>query len=277
MCAPIARPAAAGSPAACRSDNMRCHAGSRSAAGVSGATSCRVAAAWPSTSTPPSTWRSWAWSRTHPADIRALASDLRVPGRDALREVAADPHRELLVMGRTKLRTPALARAAYPMPGPSLVEERGLKASPLGGEHATAAFRCWAGCWPSAARVPSPTSWPSWRMAPSSTRGCCWPTGSAPMTAAWPRPRTGSRRTWACPSQVRDPWLAALTRSAAGAPVPILLGAHTLVGPGIRLLLGTDRPDAARGARKDAAAALEWRRGEWSAGVHCTPMSPGYD
>ena len=35
-----------------------------------------------------------------------------------------------------------------------------------------------------------------------------------------------------------DPWLAALTRGRGEAPVPILLGAHTLVGPGIRLLLG---------------------------------------
>ena len=38
--------------------------------------------------------------------------------------------------------------------------------------------------------------------------------------------------------QVTDPWLADLTRSAATAPIPVLLGAHTLVGPGIRLLLG---------------------------------------
>ena len=35
-----------------------------------------------------------------------------------------------------------------------------------------------------------------------------------------------------------DPWLAALTRAAATSTVPIQLGAHTLVGPGIRLLLG---------------------------------------
>ena len=37
--------------------------------------------------------------------------------------------------------------------------------------------------------------------------------------------------------RIADPWLAALTRSAAEAPVPIVLGGHTLVGPGIRLAL----------------------------------------
>ena len=39
------------------------------------------------------------------------------------------------------------------------------------------------------------------------------------------------------PDGISDPWLGALTRAAAGATVPIQLGAHTLVGPGVRLLL----------------------------------------
>ena len=37
--------------------------------------------------------------------------------------------------------------------------------------------------------------------------------------------------------RIADPWLRALTRSALEAPVPIVLGGHTLVGPGIRLAL----------------------------------------
>ena len=43
--------------------------------------------------------------------------------------------------------------------------------------------------------------------------------------------------------RVVDPWLRALTASAAAAPIPILLGGHTLVGPGMRLVIGR------RGAR----------------------------
>ena len=43
---------------------------------------------------------------------------------------------------------------------------------------------------------------------------------------------------------IGDPWLRALTTSAAAAPIPIVLGGHTLVGPGLRLALG--RRSAAR-------------------------------
>ena len=41
--------------------------------------------------------------------------------------------------------------------------------------------------------------------------------------------------------RVTDPWLRALTRSAAEAPIPVLLGGHTLVGPGLRLALRARR------------------------------------
>ena len=37
--------------------------------------------------------------------------------------------------------------------------------------------------------------------------------------------------------RIQDPWLRDLTRAAAEAPIPILLGGHTLVGPGLRLAL----------------------------------------
>ena len=38
--------------------------------------------------------------------------------------------------------------------------------------------------------------------------------------------------------RIVDPWLQAVTLAAAEAPIPILLGGHTLVGPGLRLALG---------------------------------------
>ncbi|MFL5715706.1 MAG: hypothetical protein ACJ769_13695, partial [Chloroflexota bacterium] len=44
--------------------------------------------------------------------------------------------------------------------------------------------------------------------------------------------------------RVGDPWLRAITRSAAEAAVPILLGAHTLVGPGAVLALGIEWGEA---------------------------------
>ena len=41
--------------------------------------------------------------------------------------------------------------------------------------------------------------------------------------------------------RVEDPWLRALTASAAGAGIPVLLGGHTLVGPGLPLALRPHR------------------------------------
>jgi len=43
------------------------------------------------------------------------------------------------------------------------------------------------------------------------------------------------------PDRVGDPWLRSLTKAARDAPVPVLLGGHTLVGPGVRLALGRRR------------------------------------
>ncbi|HVL54037.1 MAG TPA: hypothetical protein VM344_07220 [Vitreimonas sp.] len=40
---------------------------------------------------------------------------------------------------------------------------------------------------------------------------------------------------------VSDPWLRSLTASAAGARIPVLLGGHTLVGPGLPLVFGAPR------------------------------------
>jgi hypothetical protein len=38
--------------------------------------------------------------------------------------------------------------------------------------------------------------------------------------------------------RIADPWLRDLTSSAAAARIPVLLGGHTLVGPGVRLVVG---------------------------------------
>jgi hypothetical protein len=44
------------------------------------------------------------------------------------------------------------------------------------------------------------------------------------------------------PDRVGHPWLRALTAAALEAPIPVLLGGHTLVGPALRLLAQTARP-----------------------------------
>lgn len=52
---------------------------------------------------------------------------------------------------------------------------------------------------------------------------------------AWPTAEDRFASDLLLPDRVTDPWLRALTASAATSRVPILLGGHTLVGPGLRL------------------------------------------
>jgi hypothetical protein len=56
--------------------------------------------------------------------------------------------------------------------------------------------------------------------------------------AAWPSAEDRFASDLLLPDRIIDPWLRAFTVSAAAAPIPILLGGHTLVGPGLRLVLG---------------------------------------
>jgi hypothetical protein len=59
-----------------------------------------------------------------------------------------------------------------------------------------------------------------------------------PDEARWPSPEDRFASDLLRPEVIADAWLRDLTASAAGASIPILLGGHTLVGPGLRVLLG---------------------------------------
>ena len=56
--------------------------------------------------------------------------------------------------------------------------------------------------------------------------------------AAWPPPEDRAASDLLLPDRITDPWLRALTTSARDAAIPVVLGGHTLVGPGLRLALG---------------------------------------
>ncbi len=53
----------------------------------------------------------------------------------------------------------------------------------------------------------------------------------------WPRPEDRFASDLLLADRIGDPWLRALTTAARDAPMPIVLGGHTLVGPGLRLAL----------------------------------------
>ncbi len=60
----------------------------------------------------------------------------------------------------------------------------------------------------------------------------------------WPPPEDRFASDLLLPETIRDPWLRELTTAARDGEVPVLLGGHTLVGPGLRLLLRRSRGPA---------------------------------
>jgi hypothetical protein len=58
----------------------------------------------------------------------------------------------------------------------------------------------------------------------------------------WPPPEDRFASDLLLADRIADPWLRAATTSAAAAPIPVLLGGHTLVGPGLPVVLGMARP-----------------------------------
>jgi hypothetical protein len=66
--------------------------------------------------------------------------------------------------------------------------------------------------------------------------------------AGWPPPEDRFAADLLLPDRIGDPWLRALLEGLRDAPIPILAGGHTLVGPGMRLL-ATRTAWAARAAR----------------------------
>jgi hypothetical protein len=59
---------------------------------------------------------------------------------------------------------------------------------------------------------------------------------------AWPNAEDRFASDLLLHERIDDAWLRALTRSAAEAPIPIVLGGHTLVGPGTRVALRFPAP-----------------------------------
>jgi hypothetical protein len=59
-----------------------------------------------------------------------------------------------------------------------------------------------------------------------------------PDEDGWPVPEDRFASDLLLPDRIADPWLRALTSAARDAPTPVVLGGHTLIGPGLPLALG---------------------------------------
>ena len=188
-------------------------------------------------------------------DQGRLGTDLRpLQARIArFRAVAADPHAELLVSGRTSPATLAWLEWAAAARVRAFVEERGLRAaSRLAQETRRVDGEPGDGPVGRHARPPASVLGALLdRDGPASLGEHLANLADAaiidtrvllahrlgPDEAAWPSPEDRYASDLLLTDGIADPWLHVLTASATGAPIPILLGGHSLVGPGVRLLL----------------------------------------
>jgi hypothetical protein len=152
-----------------------------------------------------------------------------------VRATAADPRRELLVAGRTSATSLAWLERHTASRTRALIEERGLRTR-VAGQHGPV----------------SVLGTLLDRDEPEALGTLLATLGDAAIIdsrvllahhygsdeAGWPAPEDRYASDLLLPDGIADPWLRALTASAADAPIPVLLGGHTLVGPGLRLVLG---------------------------------------
>ena len=193
--------------------------------------------------------------RVEPADSRpAKIAQATVRARiAAVRTVGADRRAELIVTGRVSAVSLAWLERTVPARIRAIVEERGLRAASRLA-HA-AGPRPGSGAGSGAAPGPRPPGSILGalleRDGPAALGHELARLGDAAIVdsrvllahrlgadeATWPPPEDRFASDLLLPGQIGDPWLRVLTQAALDAPIPILLGGHSLVGPGVRLLL----------------------------------------
>lgn len=187
--------------------------------------------------------------RAEPEDSQAERIDLTtVRARIAtVRAVGADRRAELTVAGRVSVASLAWLERTVPARIRAIVEERGLRAASRLAHAAPAGPGAGPGARPPASILGALLE----RDGPAALGHELARLGDAAIVdsrvllahrlgadeASWPPPEDRFASDLLLPEQIGDPWLRGLTQAALDAPIPILLGGHSLVGPGVRLLL----------------------------------------
>lgn len=175
------------------------------------------------------TWR----SRLTSADRIPVETRL-----DRIRAVAANPRAELVVAGRTSAASLGWLERTSTARTRAIVEERGLRTAPPGQRPPASVLGALldrdgsASLGTHLARLGDGAIIDS-RVLLAHRLGA--------DERRWPAAEDRFASDLLLPERVTDPWLRDLTAAAADAPIPILLGGHTLVGPGLRLVLGPHR------------------------------------
>jgi hypothetical protein len=164
---------------------------------------------------------------------------------EGVRTVASDPGAELLVAGRLSARTLAWLEANTASRTRAFVEERGMRTRRAGQRPAMSLLgRILDLDGPEAlgARLAELAD-----AAIIDTRVLLAHRSGADESG-WPTPEDRFSSDLLLPERIADPWLRSVTTAALAAPIPIVLGGHTLVGPALRLALGRRRRTASIGA-----------------------------
>ena len=157
---------------------------------------------------------------------------------EAIRAVSADPSRELVVFGRSSARALRRLERSTASRTRALIEERGLRSTARGPADGIAAQR-------------PPRSILGMLLderGPAALGSILVELGDAAVVdsrvllahrlgadeSAWPPPEDRYASDLLLEATIHEPWLRELTKAARDAPIPVLLGGHTLVGPGLR-------------------------------------------
>jgi hypothetical protein len=166
----------------------------------------------------------------------------------AVRAVAADRRAELTLSGRVSVRTLAWLERGVPARSRAIVEERGLRAASRLAQEPPRDVGARAVLRPPASLLGLLLD----RDGPSALGAILARLGDAAIVDTrvllahrlgederrWPAPEDRFASDLLLPDRIGDPWLRELTAATTAAQLPILLGGHSLVGPGARLLLG---------------------------------------
>jgi hypothetical protein len=165
-----------------------------------------------------------------------------------LRGIARDRRAELVVAGRVSATTVSWLERSTACRVRALVEERGLRASSPEAFGATGGGR-------SLGRTRPPRSILGLALddrGPAALGSILEELGDGALIDTrvllahrlgaderdWPPAEDRFASDLLLPERVADPWLRSLTEAASASSLPIMLGGHSLVGPGVRLLLG---------------------------------------
>lgn len=165
----------------------------------------------------------------------SAAHGLAVPRLAQLRALAGDPHRELLVFGRASAATLRWLEAHTACRIRFLAEERGMRAAGAAQRPARATLGRLL-----AARGPAAIAEIVAELADGAILDSrvLLADHLGRDEADWPVPEDRYASDLLRPERIADEWLRSLTEAAAAAPLPILLGGHTPLGPGLRAALG---------------------------------------